>query len=79
MCIEIKCSCSLSNLTLYTWTSTQGLPWYWKQSNSKCTEAFLPHKKQNRSQLALFVTKLELSEPPMKSPIQEIKEEILSL
>lgn len=26
MCTEIECSCSLSNLILHIWTSTQGFP-----------------------------------------------------
>lgn len=45
----------------------------------KTQTIFYPNKKQNRCQLVLTVTKLDFSEPLIKSFIQEIKEQIFSL
>lgn len=49
-------------------------------ANSKNMRGFFtPQKKQNKCPLALTVTTVDLAEPPMKSFIQENKDEILSL
>lgn len=49
-------------------------------ANSKNMRVFFtPQKKQNKCPLALTVTTVDLAEPPMKSFIQENKDEILSL
>lgn len=49
-------------------------------ANSKNMRVFFTlQKKQNKCPLALTVTTVDLAEPPMKSSIQENKDEILSL